>query len=165
MSDDLSEVSIQNTAEYMQLSMALAMEIASGLAKPSEIFSRYGYTRQEASRMLQHPAFQQMLREAKANWSSDNNAEERIRLKAKLALEELLLPHFNLARSPDTPGAVRNEAMKTFERLSGLAATNARGETGPVGERFVVNINLGDTPDRKVTISAPAIPHEEYADE
>ena len=136
----------------MNISTVLAMEIASGLSSPKEVFSRHGFTDVEARQILKSPHFVKMLKEAKANWDGDHNADERIRLKAKLALEELLLPHFLLAKSPDTPANARNEAVKTFERLSGLAR-----DTGdnPVGERFVVNINLGDAPEEKIVIDSP----------
>lgn len=146
--------------EYMNLSAALAMEIASGLSKPSEIFSRHGYSPEDAARMLQNPAFQSMLREAKSTWNSDANAEERIRMKARLALEEILPSHYVLAVSPGTPPATRNEVVKTFERLSGMAATRENGGGSATGERFIVNINLGEAKPT-VTIDAPVLAEED----
>jgi hypothetical protein len=143
---------IPDAVEYMQISAALAMELASGMSSPKQVFARHGFTEGEARQILGNPHFKKMLKEAKANWDGDNNAEERIRLKAKLALEELLLPHYLLAKSPDTPANARNEAIKTFERLSGLARDTGDNSTG---ERFVVNINLGDAPEEKIVIDAP----------
>jgi len=137
----------------LQLSAALAMELASGLSPASEIFARWGHTPEEARAILSNPTFQQMLKEAKGNWDSDSNVEERIRMKARLALEELLEPHFKMAKSVDTPPPSRIEAMKTFERLSGMSAKEKDSGFTP-GERFIVNINLGsDIPS--VTIDAP----------
>lgn len=140
--------------------MSLAMELASGMAKPSDIFARHGYSRGQIAVLLQNPQFISMLQEAKSNWESNANAEERIRLKAKLALEEILPTHFALATSAETPAAARNEAVKTFERLSGLAKPEGSG--GSAGERFVVNINLGDKPGEVFTVDSPAL--EEPAD-
>lgn len=148
-------------SDYLQLSATLAMELASGLTPASEIFSRRGISEAEARAMLTNPAFQRMLKEAKANWDSPLNAEERIRLKAKLALEELLEPHFHMARDPDVAPPARTEAVKTFERLSGLVSKEGAAGGGNGGERFVININLGD--DKHVTIDAPALNQTEAA--
>jgi len=140
---------------FYELAPVLAMEIASGLTKPSEVFSRRGFTKEQVGIILNDLQFRSILREAKANWDSADNAEERIKIKAKLALEELLYPHFILAKSPDTPAAARNEAVKTFERLSGLSKPDAAGTSG---ERFSITINLGDAGSRdNVTIDAPAL--------
>lgn len=141
------------TGQFVQMSMALALELVSGLSQPSEVFSRHGYSAADAAKMLNNPQFKQMLREAKSAWNADMNAEERIRLKARLALEEMLPAHYDLATNPDTPAAARNEAVKTFERLSGMAAKEQAGAAGG-GDRFVVNINLGE--NKSVTIDAPA---------
>lgn len=151
-STNASPLSIDD--RFYELAPVLAMEIASGLTKASEVFARRGYTKNEIGIILNDPQFRSMLREAKANWDAADNAEERIRLKAKLALEELLFPHFVLAKSPDTPAAARNEAVKTFERLSGLARTE---QAGVGGSQFSITINLGDAPNEHVTITAPAL--------
>ncbi len=141
---------------FYELAPVLAMEIASGLTKPSEVFSRRGYTKEQVGVILNDGQFRSILREAKANWDSADNAEERIKIKAKLALEELLYPHFILAKSPDTPAAARNEAVKTFERLSGMSKPDVAG--GAVGERFSITINLGDAGSTdNVTIDAPVL--------
>jgi len=147
-----------DASDYLQLSAVLAMELASGLTPPSEIFSRHGFTDAEAKAMLMNPAFQRMLKEAKANWDSPMNAEERIRLKAKLALEELLIPHFQMAQNPDVPPPARTEALKTFERLSGMVSKEGAASGGQGGERFVVNINLGE--DKRITFDAPSLQQE-----
>lgn len=149
---------ITNPAEYGQLSVMLAMEIASGMSKPSEIFMRHGLTPQQSIDLLKNPQFQSMLREAHSTWNSNANAEERIRLKSLIALEELLPEHFKLATDPDVSPASRIDAVKTFERLSGVAKT---GDGPAAGSQFVVNINLGDKPEDKVILSGPALPLSE----
>jgi len=154
----IQHADIRDSPEFLRLSAALAMELVAGMTEPADIFSRWGYTADDACKMLRNPAFQQLLKEAKATWGADTNAEERIRLKARLALEELLPAHYELAVSQDTPAPARNEAVKTFERLSGMAAAQKDGSVPGMGERFIVNINLGlPGAAPTVTVDVPAL--------
>lgn len=140
-----------------EVSPILASELACGLSRPSDVFARHGYTPEQAALLLRNPVFQSMLKQAKAEWDAEHNVDERIRIKSKLALEELLHSHYVMARSTDTPPPARTEAIKTFERLSGL--NTPEKETGTTS-RFVVNINLGDRDEPPITINAPALAEE-----
>lgn len=138
--------------EIQNFSPVLALELASGLTPPTEVFSRHGVDKTVAAKMLAHPIFQKMIREAKAEWDAVGNAEERIRVKSRLALEELLPDHFYMATAKNTPATARNEAVKIIKSLAGMDK-RADGEVGPT-ERFVVNINLGEADTQKVSITA-----------
>ena len=130
--------------EFFQVTSALAMELASGLSEPLEVFSRYGLTEDAAKALLKDPHFRKMVKEAKAEWSADQNTAERIRLKSQMALEELLLPTFRMAQDPRIPPASRTDAVKLFERLSGVSKQET--DSGGGGPRYILNINVGESP-------------------
>ena len=127
--------------DYLNMTSSLALELAQGLSPPREVFERNGINENDAITLLKSPDFQAMVRAAKNEWAGAGNIPERIKLKAQMALEELMLPQFQMARDPKTPATARNEAFKSFERLA--ATTESVG--GGTGPKFVLNINLGDT--------------------
>lgn len=136
------ELSNQEVApDYLTLTSSLAMELAQGLSTPTEVFERCGIGHADAIILLRSPDFQAMIKAAKAEWAGVGNIPERIRLKAQMALEELMLPQFQLARDPKTPAGARVDAFKSFERLAGTQNGDAEAAAGP---RFILNINLGD---------------------
>lgn len=133
----------QDVPDYLQLTTSLAMELAQGLSTPSEVFARHELSDKDARLLLLSPHFQTMLRAARKEWEQVGNTPERIRLKAQMALEELMLPQFQMARDPRTPATARNDAFKSFERLAGGGKTGIDGEAAS-GPKFVLNINLGE---------------------
>lgn len=131
---------ISTTPEFFQVTSALAMELASGLSEPAEVFTRHGLSDDAAKNLLKDPIFRKMVKEAQAEWSADQNTAERIRLKSQMALEELLLPTFRMAQDPRIPPASRTDAVKLFERLSGVSKSEM--DSGGGGPKFILNINL-----------------------
>lgn len=132
-----------DTPDFFQVTSALAMEIASGLSEPSEVFARHGITEEDAVTLLGDPVFRKMVKEAQAEWQADQNTAERIRLKSQMALEELLLPTFEMARDKRIPPASRTDAVKLFERLSGVSKQDT--DSGGGGPKFILNINVGES--------------------
>jgi hypothetical protein len=126
--------------DYLNLTTSLAMELAQGLSPPKEVFARNEITEADAITLLKSPDFQAMVKAAKNEWAGVGNIPERIRLKAQMALEELMLPQFQMARDPRTPATARNDAFKSFERLAGTQNADMDVAAGP---KFVLNINLG----------------------
>ncbi len=125
---------------YLGVTTALALELASQLTEPSEVFARHGIAEEDQLKLLQDPVFQAMVKEAKLEWESDQNVNDRIRLKAQMALEELLLPTFTLAKDPRVPPPARLDAAKMFERLSGVS--KQAEDAGGGGPKFVLSINV-----------------------
>ena len=140
------------TTPAREFSPNLAAELASGLLPPQEVFDRYGINEDEARTMLKAPEFRAMVKQAKQDWEAADNAEKRIRVKARMALEELLPSQFRLAMDEGNTPAGRNEAVKIIKNLAGMDRTE--GEGGGTGERFVVNINLGEQSGEKVIVDA-----------
>lgn len=136
--------------EYLSVTTSLAMELASQLTEPSEIFERHGISEEDSVKLLGNEAFQRMVKEAKTEWDSDSNIKDRIRLKAQMALEELLLPTFVLAKDPRVPPPSRTDAVKLFERLSSV--TQSAEDFSGAGPKFILNISLGgNTPVKEIT--------------
>ena len=137
-----------STPDYFQLSSALAFELAAELTSPTDIFLRHGIEEKEAIRLLADPTFKKMITDAKREWTAEQNVPERIRLKSQLALEELLLPTFNMAKDPRVPPASRTDATKLFERLSGVTKSNEE-QSGGTGPKYILTINLGGSIEPK----------------
>lgn len=160
--EPVPEPSAPEPIQLRDLSPVLALELASGLTPPEDVFARHGIGRAEAVQLLKNDIFKKMIRQAKADWDSHENAEERIRLKARLALEELLPDHFSMAISHSTPPPARNEATKILKSLAGMDRKDGFEGTGGTGERFTVTINLGERP---MTIDGGTVHDIDYADE
>ena len=130
-----------DTPQYLSVTTALAMELAAELAAPTEVFARHGFDEDEARKLCADPAFARIVKQAKAEWNADTNVKDRIQLKAQMALEELLIPTFALAKDPRVPPPSRTDAVKLFERLSGVTKSVEEGGSG--GPRFILSINVG----------------------
>ena len=121
----------------------LAAELAQRLESADVIFERHGIEDEDANALLTNPQFQSMLKQARLAWDAVNNASERVRLKAVVALEEMLPKMYGRAVDPDTPVAAANDTFKIFKGLAGMDSK----EPAEGGSRFSVVINLpGKTP-------------------
>jgi hypothetical protein len=129
------------TPDYLNLTASLALELAQGLSPPTEIFKRAGFSEADAVTLLRSPEFRVMVKAAKGEWDGLQNTPERIKLKAQMALEELMLPQFQMASNANTPATARIEAFKSFERLAATTKEDSGPNTGP---KFILNINLGE---------------------
>ncbi|HHG89891.1 MAG TPA: hypothetical protein ENJ90_05350 [Devosia sp.] len=138
---------------YNDISPKLINELALGLYPPSEVFERFGYSKEQAARLIDSGAFAKALKDAKAKWASTESAEERIRLKALIALEEMMPSLFAMGVDFDVNPTARNEVFKSFQRLAGIE----KQEQGSVGAGFAININLGDTKHEIVVDKQPVI--------
>ncbi len=134
---------LDDTPGYLAVSSALAFELAAGLSRPTDIFERHGIDEAGALALLADSTFQKLLKEAHQEWTADHNAEERIRMKARLALEELLAPTLAMARDPRIPAPSRTDATKLFERLSGVGKSES--DSGGGGPKFILNLHLGNS--------------------
>lgn len=144
-----------HSVEMDDFSPRLAMDIAADLLPRQEIFKAHGLSDTQGDLLLENPVFQNMVAEARTEWLGSSNAKERIRTKARLALEELLPTHFAMAVDSDVAPSNRNDAVKLIKDLAGIAPTSREGTGGDGGGgRFIVNINL-DSTDNNITVDAP----------
>ena len=131
---------------------SLAADLARQLEPADAIFKRYRMDDAVADELMANPAFIEMVKQAHHAWKDVSNASERVRLKAVIALEEMLPKMYRRAVDPDTPVGAANDTFKTFKALAGMDAK----EAADVGGRFSVTINLpGKAP---ATIEAAELP-------
>ena len=149
------------TITINSISSKLINELALGLYPPSEVFKRFGYSEAEAARLIDSGAFRNALKDAKEKWASTDSAEERIRLKALIALEEMMPSLFAMGVDDTINPTARNEAFKTMAKLAGVERGPQDGGAG--GPAFAININLGDT-RREIVVNNPVNPAIEAAE-
>ena len=142
--DLFGSVEANGVVTGLEIPPTLAVELVAGLSTPTEIFARHNIPDYKIPGLLKSDIFRSMVREAKLEWCGDHNAESRIRAKARIALEELLIPQFAMAQDMGVPANARNDAAKFFKSLAGMDKSES-GEGN--GEKFVVNITLG-SPDK-----------------
>ena len=134
-------------------------ELASGIYPAEEVGSRFGYSMEDLAKLLNQGWFKARLREAKGIWNSENNAAERVRIKAALATEHTLLDITKIIQDSDAPPASRISAHQHIAKLGAIETGPSEGDTG---NTFRVVINL---PTGNLDISTPKIIEGETVDE
>jgi len=117
----------------------LAMELVADLRPRDQIARSYGYTPESLIGKLKDPAFGTILREAHKLWHSDSNTKERVRAKAGLLVEDMLLPVLDLFNNPETPSPVK---MDSFKSLARIAAVDSVDKNMHEGGRMSIVINV-----------------------
>jgi len=121
--------------------ISLAREIARDMNPIQTILEARQINANEWERIQANPHFQRVLSAEVEAWQSANNVGERVRLKALHFVEEALPEFFQRAHDPRETLNAKTEVLKTITRLAGIG--NSMGETGAMGEKFSVTINLG----------------------
>lgn len=135
----------------------LAWEIAAEIAPITDILKRYEISPQDFKNKLKDPMFRMAIREAKSMWKSDLNVQQRIRVKAAMLVEDSLLDVFAIIKNEHMPAASKLEAFEKLMKTADLAPKAGKGEGGPVGAGFKINIHLGSSPEQSVIIDGHAI--------
>lgn len=131
------------------LNAQLASELAAGLSDVDSLCAKYGISEAQWKVLRVNPVFRNMVAEAIRVWRGDLNAGQRITKKAELVLEDAIPVLDEIAHSNSTAPAVRIEAIKQMESITGRKA-KAEGKGGD-GTGFTLNINIGDG-KRPITI-------------
>lgn len=103
-------------------SAALAFELASGLRPPLAVASDYGLNEAQLRELLDNPRFAEMVREARKEWESASNTQARIRMKARMAVEESLPTLFDVISDPAVAGAARISAFRELREIADVVA-------------------------------------------
>lgn len=119
---------------------SLLVELAAELRPAEEIIAGYDMPLHVLQRLLQHPQFVGMLKEAKERFNSVANTADRIRLKAQLATELAMQSVYAITADPAQPAAARVSAYRALTALTGLE----RPEAHAPGSQFILKINLTD---------------------
>lgn len=123
----------------------LAQEIVHNMRELPDILKTFNLTPDQYARIRTLPFFSGAVASATIEWDSAKNVYERLKLEAAIGLEDAL-PKIQ-ARMVKTdealPGVV--EAAKLFAKMAGVGERDHA--PGPPGEKFTININLGDGQD------------------
>ncbi|MDO8705364.1 MAG: hypothetical protein Q7J84_10505 [Sulfuricaulis sp.] len=135
-------------ALYRTTHERLACELSLKMEDPEVVFSRYGYTPDQAVSLIEQPAFAVMLeRIAKEVQASGLS----FKTKAK-AIAEDLLPHaYEMATDPQCSSAVRADIIKWAAKISGYEPSG-KDEVKGIGGGFNLSITFaGEAPQQVVT--------------
>lgn len=123
-----------------QLLIDLAMEVATDMRETADILKSFSLTQKDYAAISKNPYFQRVLATAKREWESVNSTEDRLKLKARLALELGMITLGSRMADDKEPLNAAVEAGKLFAKLAGVGEERP---TGAPGEKFTININLG----------------------
>lgn len=133
----------------------LAREIAMDIKETHVILREFNLTQTQYDYLSEHNSFfRNALEAAAVEWHSPLSTKERVAVAAAAILEDSLptLGARMQNRGEGLPGVT--EAAKLFAKLAGIGEREHGGP--PVGERFVINIDLGGS--QKVTLEAGDAP-------
>ena len=126
-------------AENPQLDDALILrlqyDLALGIHLPDAIAQRYGLPDKKSlwEYLRRHPRIVEGARKMKALAESDQGVEERLRLKAMHATEDLIHTTHELAQDIRTPMQQRLDAFKQLSRVAGVDGLRDKSTTGSGG--------------------------------
>jgi hypothetical protein len=126
----------------------LVEELAAGLRPVSEIWGEHGITlTADAEDILGLPEVNTRLAEAQARWAAPSNASERIKVKARMAVEKSIVTLHGSVNNTLLPLNHRTEALKLMARLANVdgmgAGGGAGGAGGGVGVSIVIDLSRG----------------------
>lgn len=133
----------------------LVWELVSDITPKEDVLIRHGMTPADLKAKLNNPMFRSAYVEAKRLWSSDMNAQDRIKVKATMMVEDALIDVYRIIKD-DT--ALSVSKLEAFEKLGKLAQVMGQ-KPSAVGERHTIIINVGEKPT-KIEFEQPAIEGE-----
>jgi hypothetical protein len=150
--------------QLKDLSASLAAELAADLLPASEVFKKFGYTDADAKRMMADDRFIAMIQDARSEWASIKNSKQRLRIKARLALEEAIPVLFEMVNDWELPAPARVAAFKELKDASAIASAGAEEQAGSGSGLPSVTIYLGDPNGPSVTVNGNRKKDEEDDD-
>ena len=132
----------------------LTYDIATGIHTGDMLATRYGFADRAALRryLLRHPQVIVNAKKGRALVESDENTENRVRLRAMQATEDLIPATHNIALDPRIAPQQRIDAFKQLSRVSGLDAGAAKA-AGAGGPAFTLNILFRNNPAEKLELT------------
>lgn len=122
----------------------LIMELVAKISPPAEILTRYGLTAEGFKAKCKDRMFLAAFKETKRVWESDLNAAERVKKKAGLLLEDMLLGLYRRAQQPETGINAHRDAVETMAKLSDAWEPGKKqGNAAPASH---VNITINGAP-------------------
>jgi hypothetical protein len=128
---------------FVRLATDLAMEVRT----PAETFAEWGLglpgqdPRTDA--LMDNTAFAEIYEQIQREWDGVKGTNQRIKLKSALIVEETLPAVYKMIMAEDGDHKLRLEAFRQLSKMSGVEDDAKKGDSS--GERFVVNIRIGET--------------------
>lgn len=119
----------------------IAREIVLDVRELPDILKRFKLSKAQYQRLSENPHFKNALTSIAIDWNSATNTETRIKLNAAAILEVALPVLGGKVVAEKEPLREQVEGMKLLTRIAGIGADSAQGGGG---EKFVINIDLGD---------------------
>jgi hypothetical protein len=144
-----------------ELRLPLRYDLVNKIHDYETIAERYGFgDKAGLIRFLQsEPEFSADVGRLRSLLGSDMSAQERCRLKAAIASEELVARIAGIVANPGTTAAAAIDGFKQLNRMAGvdgIPATGKNGEATP-GTQFSLTINMPDGRSETITtvVEAP----------
>lgn len=118
----------------------LIMELVAKISPASEVLARYHLTADQFKAKCRDRMFLAAFKETKRLWESDLNANERVKKKSGLLLEDLLLGLYQKASSNESSISAHRDAVETLAKLAD--AWEPGKKLGPQGPAQVVHISI-----------------------
>ena len=130
----------------------LACELAMHMEEPEVIFERYGFGVEEASDLLESPAFAALLHRIGTEIRENGLTFKQ---KAKAQAEELLQHSFEIATDPHASAAVRADIIKWTAKMAGYEPTPTKDVEAKTGGGLTLNITFAGQPTQQVLAREP----------
>jgi len=131
----------------------LARDVVMELRALPDILEPYCVSELQFARIKEMPFFKRVYEDFLIEWNRVTSTPERVRLISAVMLEEGLPKLGSQMVDKDVSPAVAVETGKFFAKLAGVGESKAEGATG---EKFVINISLGE--DTKLQFTKDVTP-------
>ena len=129
----------------------IAREIALDFKDIETILEHHKLSPNDFEKIKKDPRFLRLLEGEILAWNAATNTHERTKLKAAALVEEWLTEANARIRDANEPLSAKTELVKLLTRIAGMGIETAAVNASQGGERFIVNINLGD--DKKLSFA------------
>ena len=119
----------------------LARDVVMELKALPDILEPYVITMQQYERIKELPFFKRVYEDFLVEWNRVSSTPERVRLISAVLLEEGLPRLGSQMIDKEVSPAVAVETGKFFAKMAGVGESKTEGA---VGEKFVINISLGE---------------------
>lgn len=133
----------------------MAYEIAQGIEDPAEIAARYTHSADEWEVLKKHRPFLMAVARYRGELKEKGYT---FKTKAAMQAEDLLATAYLMAKDAGCPPAVRADLIKWTAKVAGYEPDQRNASAAASGAGFQININLGETPGKSLTIEGQALP-------
>ena len=139
----------------------LAYELALGLESPQEVFDRYGYSTDDAVKLLSNKTFIKTIKDYKLEVQENGIT---FKLKARIQAEDLLSHSYQIATDTSMPANVRADMIKWTTAVAELGPKRDHSGGGGGSALTLAITFAGGAPETKLVVSNPereVIEHEQ----